>query len=71
MPNGEDGPARAEPLTETDLADINRALERLEDSERLIAKAQIAGIDVTPFRDRSRDTKDRLLKIKQAFFPGQ
>lgn len=71
MPNGDEAAARAEPLSETDLEDIKRALARLEDAENLIAKAQQAGIDVEPFRVRSRDTKDRLLKIKQAFFPGR
>ena len=63
--------ARADPLTETDLADINRALARLDDAERLIQKAQQAGIDVEPFRKAARDNQERLLKIKQAFFPGQ
>lgn len=63
--------ARAEPLTEADLSDLKRALVRLEGAEDLIAKAQQAGIDVEPFRQRARETKDRLLKIKQAFFPGQ
>lgn len=62
---------RASPLTETDLADINRALKRLDDAEGLIAKAQQAGIDVTPFRERASENRDRLMKIKQSFFPGQ
>lgn len=70
-PNGDDLAERASPLTETDLADINRALERLKDAESLIAKAQQAGIDVEPFRVRARETQDRLAKIKQSFFPGQ
>lgn len=63
--------SRADPLTEADMLDINRALARLDDAENLIQKAQQAGIDVEPFRVRSRETKDRLLKIKQAFFPGR
>ncbi len=71
MVDGEVEVARAEPLTETDLADIDRALARLEDAENLIAKAQQAGIDVDPFRVRARESKDRLLKIKQSFFPGR
>lgn len=71
MPDEDVLTERASPLTEADLADINRALSRLDDAENLIAKAQQAGIDVEPFRQASRENKDRLLKIKQAFFPGQ
>ena len=62
---------RASPLTETDLADINRALSRLDDAEALMVKSQQAGIDVEAFRARARESKDRLLLIKQSFFPGQ
>ena len=71
MPDGDDVAARAEPLTETDLDDLNRALARLKGADDLIAKAQQAGIDVEPFRQRARETEDRLRKIKQAFFPGR
>lgn len=71
MPNGDEAPDRATPLTETDRDDIDRALARLDDADSLIQKAQQAGIDVEPFRARARENKDRLLKIKQAFFPGQ
>ncbi len=62
---------RSSPLTETDLDDINRALTRLEDANALIEKATMAGIDVQPFQQRSREARDRLMKIKQAFFPGR
>lgn len=71
MANDDDLSERASPLSEADLADINRALARLKDAEGLIAKAQQAGIDVEPFRERARESEDRLLKIKQSFFPGQ
>lgn len=71
MADGDDVAERMFPLTETDLADVKRALLRLEGADDLIAKSQQAGIDVEPFRVRVRETKDRLLKIKQAFFPGQ
>lgn len=71
MPNGDELAARASPLSDTDLEDIKRALVRLEQAEDLIAKSQQAGIDVEPFRVRTRESKDRLIKIKGAFFPGQ
>lgn len=71
MAGGEDGVDRSAPLSEADFEDINRALGRLEDAARLIDTARSAGIDVEPFEQRSRETRDRLLKIKQAFFPGR
>lgn len=71
MADGDELTARAEPLTQTDLDDINRALTRLEDAEALMVKAQQAGIDIEAFRQRARESKDRLLAIKQSFFPGR
>lgn len=71
MPDGDELAERAAPLTEADLEDINRQLARLDTAQDLIDKSQQAGIDVEPFRQRSRETRDRLLKIKQAFFPGR
>ena len=62
---------RAFPLNETHLDDINRALSRLKDADELMAKSQQAGIDVEPFRQKARESKDRLLAIKQSFFPGR
>lgn len=71
MPDGDELAERSSPLTEVDLDDIKRALARLDQAEDLIAKSEQAGIDVEPFRVRTRESKDRLLKIKGAFFPGQ
>lgn len=70
-PDGDELAERASPLTEADLDDINRALVRLEDAASLIDKSQQAGIDVEPFRQRARERRDQLLKIKGAFFPGR
>ena len=71
MANEDDAAVRAEPLTETDLEDINRALSRLGDAEALMVKAQTAGIDISAFREKARESKDQLLAIKQSFFPGR
>ena len=71
MPDGDEQVERASPLNETDLDDINRALARLGDAEALMTKAQQAGIDIEPFRQRARESKDKLLAIKQSFFPGR
>lgn len=60
-----------QPLTETDLDDINKALVSAEDAQRLIEQASQAGIDVAAFTERTRTARDKLLRIKQTFFPGK
>ncbi len=58
-------------LTEEDLTQINGALAEIEDAEGVIAQATAAGIDLTPQAGMARETKEKLLRIKQAFFPGR
>lgn len=71
MPDEDALSERAFPLTDTDLDDIRRALLRLQDADALMNKSQQAGIDVEGFRKAARETKDKLLAIKQSFFPGR
>ncbi len=59
------------PLNESDLDHINQALVEIESAEKIIAQAKQAGIDLTPQEVQARDTKEKLLRIKQAFFPGR
>lgn len=59
------------PLTDSDLDRINQSLAELTRAEQLIDTAARAGIDVTAQRERAKETKARLLKMKQAFFPGR
>jgi len=59
------------PLTDQDLDDINKAIESAAEAQELIERAAQAGIDVEAFRVRTRDARDRLLRIKQTFFPAQ
>lgn len=59
------------PLTDQDLDDINKALVTATEAQELIELAAQAGIDVDPFRQRARDARDRLLRVKQTFFPGK
>ena len=63
MPNG--------PLTDQDLNKINEALVEIESAEAIIAQAKRAGIDLTPQETLARETKEKLLRIKNAFFPGR
>lgn len=58
------------PLTDTDLEDLNRALQDSSDAEELIELSQRAGMDVTEFRERNREARERLVRIKTTFFPG-
>ena len=59
------------PLGERDLEQINGALIEIENAEKIIAQAKQAGIDLTPQEAQARETKEKLLRIKQAFFPGR
>ncbi len=59
------------PLKESDLDQINGALAEIEDAERIIAQAKQAGIPLDAQENQARETKEKLLRIKQAFFPGR
>ena len=60
-----------QPLTDQDLADLDKALDDSRQADTLIAQAQQAGMDVEVFRVRNREARDRLARIKQTFFPGK
>lgn len=59
------------PLTEHDLEQINAALTEIENAEGIIAQAKAAGIPLERQEVQARETKEKLLRIKQAFFPGR
>ncbi len=59
------------PLTENDLEQINAALVEIESAEGIIAQAKAAGIPLERQEVDARETKEKLLRIKQAFFPGR
>lgn len=59
------------PLTENDLQQINAALTEIESAEGIIAQAKAAGIPLERQEVQARETKEKLLRIKQAFFPGR
>lgn len=60
-----------EVLTEDDLTQINAALAEIDGAEGIIAQAKAAGIELGPQEVQARETKDKLLRIKAAFFPGR
>jgi hypothetical protein len=59
------------PLTPADKEQIDEAMKRLDAADSLVERARLAGIDVEPFRQRAREARERLTKIRQAFFAGQ
>lgn len=65
MPNGDS------PFNETDLKEINERLAELDKADRLMNQALQAGIEVQDHQTRSKELRQRLLRMKQAFFPGK
>jgi len=58
------------PLTAEDKKNLDQALALIADAEKQLARAKIAKIDVASHEAELLRLKDRLLSIKQAYFPG-
>ena len=58
-------------LDDEDLAVLNEALQRLDDNEENLNRAEQAGIDIAAVRVRFDDDKAKIRRIKTAFFPGR
>jgi hypothetical protein len=58
-------------LSETDLTRINQALAQLDRADQVIDMANRAGIPVDQFQKDAKDRRDKLLRIKNTFFPGR
>ena len=59
------------PFTDEDGVELEDRLKALEEVDLLIKKAERAGIDVTGRKTQTRDLREQLMKLKQAFFqPG-
>jgi len=59
------------PLGPEDLVELKQKMVELDKADKLIEQAVRAGIDVTGQQEKTRDLRDKLMKMKQAFFPGQ
>ena len=59
------------PLSQQDLESINKGIQDAADAKELIQMAQAAGLDVESFKARTDEAAAKLLRIKQAFFPGK
>ena len=58
-------------LGESDLARMNSAIQQLNQADELIAMAKQAGIDVSNFEPRAKQSREQLLRMKNTFFPGR
>jgi hypothetical protein len=59
------------PFTEDDLARMQEQLKNLDRADRIINRASRGGIDVSTMSQTSRELRDQLTKLKNAFFPGR
>lgn len=59
------------PFTDADGVELEDRLKALEEVDLLIKKAERAGIDVEGRKTQTRDLREQLMRLKQAFFqPG-
>jgi len=56
------------PFTPDDKLQLDSVLENLEAVEGLLAKAELADIDLRGARERFNKQRDQLIKLKQVFF---
>lgn len=59
------------PIKEEDLGELNDRLKELDTADTLIDQSIRAGIDMKEQKERSQELRQRLMKMKQAFFPGR
>ncbi len=60
-----------QPLTEDDLVKIEDAIAACDNITRQINRATQAGIDMGPRLDDCRERRQKLVKLKAAYFPGR
>lgn len=60
-----------EVLNEDDLTKLQSAIQQAERAEQIAEMAEQAGLDVTQQKARAKEARDRLLRIKNTFFPGR
>ena len=62
---------KVNPLTEADLTKIDDALAAIAIGEKQIELARRAGFEVADKEKELAASKEKLLQIKQVYFPGQ
>lgn len=58
-------------LNEDDLQRIQTGIQQAEQAEAIIELAEQAGIDVSNQKERAKNARNQLLRIKNTFFPGR
>lgn len=59
------------PFKPADLVDLKSNLAKLDQAELELERAVRAGIDMTGQRTQLRELREKLTKVRQAYFPGQ
>jgi len=59
------------PLTDIHLAELNRGLALVDDGLEQLRKAKQAGINVDVQEKALTDNRDKMLAIKQTYFPNR
>lgn len=63
--------AEAGPLGPEDLAQMKLGIDKLNEADNQIRKAQSAGIEMGPQSTKTKELREQLTKIRQVYFPGQ
>jgi hypothetical protein len=58
-------------LTEQHLADIQKAMDNLNEAERQIKLARQAGLDTGAYETELKKTREQLTALKQTYFPNR
>lgn len=59
------------PLTEDDLKKMNESLRQLDITDSIIKRSKLAGIDVSRQEQEAKTAREKLTKLKTAFFPNR
>lgn len=65
-----DKPLPINPLTDNHLIQIRRSLDIADQALQAIDMAERAGIDVSATKAQLQDSKQKLLQIKNVYFPN-
>lgn len=58
-------------FSEEDFQRIENSIQNTSDAEEIIQLAKQAGFDVAEQEKRNKEARDKLLRIKNTFFPGR
>lgn len=59
------------PLGPEDLAQMKLGIDKLNEADNQIRKAQSAGIDMGKHATKTKELREQLTRIRQVYFPGQ